>query len=208
MKLRSVLISTLGVAALAQFASPASAVTLINEDFGSGIPDGYNLPVGTTVGSFTVSDPTGTNPSGNIDLIGNGGGFDFYPGNGNYIDLNGNTPGAISSSTVTLLGNNTLTFLLGANGSGSADIFFGGVQIGSVTAGGGGSLTPQTINFGGTQAGALSFVSAGGTFGGVVLDNIQLDSTAVPEPEAFPGLLLFAGGAVMLRRKQLAKKAK
>ena len=75
--------SAFGVVALAQFATPASAITLFNETFGTGNPDQFNIGVGGTVGSnFKVT-------AGNVDLIGNNGTFDLYPGNGNYIDLNG-----------------------------------------------------------------------------------------------------------------------
>ena len=201
MNLRSLLASTVGIAALTQFASPVGAVTLINENFNAAT-QGVNLTGALTGSVFSVS-------AGNVDVIGTNS-FDIYPGNGNYIDLNGSTSGTIVSSNVTLLGTNTLTFDYGKNVVGSADIFFGGTKIGALTAPSGNTLIPQLpITFNGTQTGALSFVSTNAGVGGIVLDNIKLDSvaTSVPEPEAFPGLLLFAGGALMLRKKLAKSRA-
>lgn len=201
MKLRSVLISTLGVAALAQFASPAGAVSLINENFNAVTQGGS---VTGTVGAFTVSD-------GNVDVIGNGF-FDLYPGNGNYIDLNGNTGGTLTSTaSYTLDAGSTLSFDFGSNtNSGiptSTSVFFGGANIGTVNASPSATFSTFNYTFASAANGQLSFVSANAGFGGVVIDNVQL-ATAVPEPSEIPGMLLFAGGAFMLRRKYLAKKAK
>jgi hypothetical protein len=115
----------------------AQAAVLFTENFGSGLADQYGVASGN-VGGFTVT-------GGNVDLIGNGGVYDFYTGNGNYIDLNGSTGGTIASSAVTFNPGEsaTLTFDYGTNGAGtSANIFLGGVQIGSLTAPGGTSFTP------------------------------------------------------------------
>ncbi len=206
MKLRSVLISTLGVAALAQFASPAGAVSLINENFNA-VPQGLNQTgtlSGTSVGnSFTVGP-------GNVDVIGVGGPFDLYPTNGNYIDLNGNTGGTLTSSVFTVNPGGTLVFNYGSNGSAtSANVFFGGLTLPQVNANSGSTFSTYNYTFSSAATGALSFVSNNGGAGGVIIDNVRLDTpTAVPEPSEIPGMLLFAGGALMLRRKYLAKKAK
>ena len=203
MKLRSVLVSTLGIAALAQFASPAGAVSLINENFDAVTQGLKSSP--SAVGSFLTVN------TGNVEVIGPG--FaNFYPGNGNYVDLNGDTSGSLTSGPFSLDAGSTLSFDFAKNldigtPSPTANIFFGGTQIGMVN--GGSSFSPFNYTFLSAASGALVISSATpGTYG-VVIDNVKLDTaTAVPEPSAIPGMLLFAGGALMLRRKQIAKKAK
>ncbi len=196
-----------GVVALAQFATPASAVTLIDETFGSGTSDQFNIGVGNPVGSaFTVT-------GGNVDLIGDNGSFNLFPGNGNYIDLNGNTSGTITSiGSFSFAAGDTLnlSYDYGTNGAGGgANIFLGTTQIGV--------LSNVAVNsgffqgsFSSTQpfSGALSFVSTTPGFGGVVLDNIKLEqTTAVPEPFTIIGTLV--GGAAAIRtRKKLKAAAK
>jgi hypothetical protein len=195
----------LGGATLSQFATPASAAILFNETFGSSAPDQYDV-TGAVGSNFTVT-------GGNIDLIGEGGGYDFYTGNGKYIDLNGNTGGTISSSIFNFAPGETgtVTFNYGTNGSGtSAEVFFGGVSLGTVFAPTTpGSFATATFNINSTS-GALSFVGNGNTgFGGIVLDNIQLSSnttTSVPEPSDFVGTAFAFGSVVLLKRKMSKKK--
>jgi hypothetical protein len=202
MKLRSVMTSAFGVVALTQFASPASAAILFNETFGGSAPDQYNV-IGAVGSNFTVT-------GGNIDLIGEAGGYDFYPGNGKYIDLNGNTGGTITSSIFNFTPGETgtVTFNYGTNGTGtSAEVFFGGVSLGTVFAPTDGLLATATFNLNSTS-GALSFVGNGNTGArGIVLDNIQLSSnpSEVPEPSDFVGTA-FAFGSVVLLKRNLSKK--
>ena len=203
MKLRSLLVSTLGVAALAQFASPAGAVSLINENFDT-VSQGLKSSPSAVGSFFTVT-------TGNVEVVGPG--FaDFYPGNGNYVDLNGTTSGSLTSDPFSLNAGSTLSFDFAKNldigtPSPTANIFFGGTQIGTVN--GESSFSPFNYTFLSAASGTLVISSATpGTYG-VIIDNVKLDTaTAVPEPSAIPGMLLFAGGALMLRRKQIAKKAK
>jgi hypothetical protein len=194
-----------GMAAFTQFDSPASAAVLINENFGSGLPDIYDLPVTGTVGAFTVS-------SGNIDLVGTS--FNNYPGNGNYIDLNGSIAGTITSTSSFTFNpgdSATLSFDYGANGSGGANIFLGTTLIGSISAvySSGSPLTLQTFNITTPTDGALSFVASTPGNGGIILDNIQFSSNttaaSVPEPSDMLGTVLAVGSIVMLKRK-LTKK--
>jgi hypothetical protein len=193
MKLSSVLTSALGVAALSQFAAPAHAVNLIDENFGTSAPDQYDI---TSAGAFTAT-------TGNVDLIGEGGGYNFYTGNGKYIDLNGNTAGDISSSIFTLSSAGTLSFDYGANGAGSFDVFFGTTPL---------TLTPLSATQSGTftsystavaaGTGAVRFVSRTPGSGGAILDNIVLnDPTSVPEPSDLMGTVFALGSVVALKRK-------
>jgi hypothetical protein len=207
MKLRSLMVSAFGVAALAQFATPASAITLLSENFDASKPDQLNIGVGNTVGStFKVT-------AGNVDLIGSGGSFNFYPSNGSYIDLNGNTSGTITSigSFSFAAGDKlNLSYNYGTNGAGgAANIFLGTTQIGVIN-----NVAVGSSFFSGsytsTQAfsGALSFVSTTPGSGGIVLDNITLDkTTAVPEPFTIIGTLI-GGTAAIRTRKKLKAAAK
>jgi hypothetical protein len=192
MKLSSVLTSALGVAVLSQFAAPAHAVNLIDENFGtSALDDEFNIS--TSVGAFTVT-------SGNIDLIGAGGGYDFYTGKGKYIDLNGNTAGAISSSSFTLAAPGTLSFDYGANGAGDFDVFFGDALLVSLSAVQSSTFTNYSTAVSG--AGAVKFVSKTPGAGGAIIDNVVLTgSAAVPEPSDFMGTVFALGSVVALKRK-------
>jgi hypothetical protein len=210
MNLRSVLASTCGVVLLTQFASPAGAVSLVDENFDSATS---SYAPTTTIPSFTVT-------SGDVDVVGPTGAplsdTVLYGGNGygNYIDLNGSQAGTIKSNTFTFNAGDvvTLSFDYGANGNGrSADISLGSFNFNLTGVDQGSTFQnfTQTFTVGSTFSDALTFASTNLGTGGVVLDNIKLDAVAaVPEPEAFPGMLLFAGGALMLRRKQLARNTK
>mgnify|MGYP001018568894 CR=1 FL=1 len=97
----------LGVAVLALGLSApvaANASTVFFDDFNSNAADQLN---GT---------PSGwSNTSGIADIIGAGGGFDWYPGNGSYLDLDGSR-GALGQDTTLVtnsmfnLGPGTYTF--------------------------------------------------------------------------------------------------
>jgi hypothetical protein len=199
MNLRSLLAATFGAAFLMQVAAPASAITLINENFNSA----------TTANNLTSGIPSFNVTSGNVDVLG--------ARTNKRINLNGNQAGTLTSSVFNFNPNNlfTLSFDFGNNGSGTknADIFIGSSKIASFLSDTGepdSDSFSRNFQFSTPISGALSFVStsAGGT--GVIIDNVQLSSTptAVPEPTAIPGLVLFGGAAVVLRRKQLARNAK
>ncbi len=199
MKLSSVLTSALGVAVLSQFAAPAHAVNFINENFGTSVdPDQFNT---TTAGVFTAT-------TGNVDLIGDGGNYDFYPGNGKYIDLNGNTKGDISSSIFTLAAPGTLSFDYGANGAGDFNVYFGNtlLTLTPISAVQGGALQNYSTSVA-AGSGAVRFESLTTGFGGAVLDNIVLSApdsftaAAVPEPSDFVGTVFALGSVVALKRK-------
>ena len=92
----------LAAAALAcVFALPAHAVPVIySDDFNSNAADQLNgTPAGWTL--------TG----GIVDIIGAGGSFDWYPGNGSYIDLDGSNGSLGQVSTIT--SNTILNFVNG-----------------------------------------------------------------------------------------------
>jgi hypothetical protein len=211
MNLRSLLASTFGAVLLAQIAAPASAITLISETFDNATL-GRNRSTG--IPSFNVA-------SGNVDVLGPGL-SDRYPDNGNYIDLNGNTKGKLTSNIFSFNTGDqvTLSFDYGANGNRrNANVSLGSLFTPFQITDSRNPLDPifqtytNTFTVNSAFNGALSFASNNIGFNGIILDNVSLSTisstpTAVPEPTAIPGLVLFGGAALMLRRKQLAKNAK
>jgi PEP-CTERM motif len=191
-------------------ALPAHAA-LINENFNS-VAQGTNA--GSVGPNFTVT-------SGAVDVIGTGF-FDFYPGNGNYVDLDGSMLllGTIGSASFGP-GSYHLTFDVGSYtynhqyitedikvALGNYSLTFTPSVDSSVTPGA--PFEHVVLDFTTTSAGALSFaainpVNAGqGTNVGPILDNVVL--TAVPEPSTWAMMILgfFGVGFMAYRRKSSA----
>jgi hypothetical protein len=152
--------------------------------------------------------------SGSVDLIGTGF-FDFYPGHGNYVDMDGTTPGLtpagqITTKTAFAAGNYTLSFLLGGSTRGDSNTVQ--VQLGdfstSYTLASSDPLTLE-INIFTSTGGNLSFtnLNTADNFG-LILDDVSL-STNTPVPEPVTLSLFGAGlaGAAALRRRKKAKQA-
>lgn len=210
MLLRSLSATALGTALLLQIATPSGAATLINENFNSVAPA---LAVTSGVPSFTVT-------SNDVDLLGSNL-FDFYPGNGTYIDLSGNNAGAITSTDSFSFNPGdvvTLSFSYGANGNGrSANVSLGSIFSDVVSTSQDTSASPAFLTFNQTftvQSGttaSLVFTSLSPGNGGILLDNVSLTTSPapVPEPVMLPALLTLGvfGGALVLRRKQVSEQA-
>jgi hypothetical protein len=218
MKLLSLLAGACGISFIAQIANPAGAVSLIDENF-SNVSQSLNSTVSTS--NFSITN-------GNIDVIGSipGLSYDFYPGNGNYIDLNGNTRGTIASSIFDFNAGDlvNLSFNYGANGLDKSAIFsLGSLFTPIAITASENIVSPQPLgifnNTFQTYSGsfvvasdfsnALTFTSTNDGFGGIILDNIVLSKTAtsVPEPSTIPGLLLFVGTVAILKRQRSIDKA-
>lgn len=190
-------------AALLVSATAAQGQVVFSDTF-----DAENGGVGAfnynTFANWTVSN-------GAVDLIGNGA-FDFYPGNGLYVDLDGTQFDAatFTSTSVNLLpGPYTLSFLLGVNTTGGTFNNFMTVSVGNAyseqfsDANMGLPPTFATIqrNFVVAIPGPYSIVfdHAGGDNFGLIIDNVTL--TRVPEPSC--GILLgAASAAIALRRRR------
>ena len=150
-----------------------------------------------------------------VDLIGNGS-FDFFPGNGLYVDLNGAAPGQITSKTAYAFSAGdvvNLGFTLAGAGDASnpsVTVALGSLFSQTFTRTQGQAFTPFSTSFvvGSDTNSALTFTSAGGTNGGLLLDNVSLASTsaAVPEPSDLAGTA-FAFGSVVLLKRKFGKKA-
>lgn len=107
------------------FISPAQAATVFSDNFNANTADQLNgVPLGWSL------------ELGVVDIIGLGGGYDWYPTNGRYIDLDGSigATGQLSalltnSSFNLAAGTYTLSFDYGINHNdgGDSDLIFAGI---------------------------------------------------------------------------------
>jgi hypothetical protein len=198
---RAALVAALGLAPLA-----GHATVLFSDNF-----DAENGGVGAlnynALSNWIVSD-------GTVDLIGNGF-FDFYPGNGLFIDLDGSTGDAGTMTTGTtfslLPGTYRLSFLLGNNGNGpnSFDVSVGSVFTESFSKTGTDLETVvRVFNVGSATSGQIVFAHLGGDNYGAVLDDVKFEALrVVPEPSTYAISLLglgLAGAAVARGRRRAA----
>ena len=185
-------------------AGPAGAATVFSDNF-NGETQGAN----GSLSNWNVSN-------GTIDVIGTGF-FNFYPGNGNYLDLDGSTNNAGRIETklplaLTIGQTYTLSFSYGRNG-GSFESMTYGVTGGNLSElftlqqGGTVPFSSFSIDFVATSgSGNIFFDHAGGDQQGIVLDNVLLasvDTAVVPVPAALPLMLtgLIGLGAIARRRR-------
>lgn len=147
---------------------------------------------------------------GTVDLIGNGF-FDFYPGNGLYVDLDGSTstPGTMTTlNTLGLVAGELyrITFDLGGSarndGSNSVDL---SVTIGqyneTFTLANNAPLATVTRYFTASADGNLVFAGTGvGDNQGLILDNIEVTLVPLPNGVALGALGLGVTGLVARRR--------
>lgn len=176
---------TLLAAILAAGASAAQSQTVFTDNFDN---DTLGANVTSFTGGWTVTD-------GTVDVVGPGY-FDFLPGHGRYVDLDGSTRDAgVFTKTLTLTGGTTYTasFLLAGSQRNFTEIV--DVSFGTTTATytfaptdpfGTKSLTFTPLSTGSVS---LSFANRGGDLEGALLDNVTI--TAVPEPETYA--LMLAG---------------
>jgi MYXO-CTERM domain-containing protein len=104
-----------GVIASSSFVQNAVAGPLFFDNFNSDTPGLNTTPAGWSL------------TQGSVDIIGGSFGFNYYPGNGYYIDLNGSTYqyGGIRPDQIFLPGTYLVTFNLGSSVGGE-----GGVDAG------------------------------------------------------------------------------
>lgn len=147
--------------------------------------------------------------NGTVDLIGNGS-WDYYPGNGLYVDLDGSTgdAGKMTSRNFTLApGNYEMNFTLRGSKVGSVtDSLYVSVEVGLVmqhliilgpTDPFSYYIAPFTVST--AQDAYIVFDHLGGDNIGIILDDVRLTSvsngSAVPEPST---LLLLGSGLLGL----------
>jgi len=145
---------------------------------------------------------------GTVDIIGANDFYDFIPGSGRYIDLDGSTrdAGVLSRSFAVTSGlRYTATFELAGNHRNSP-VESVAVNFGSAASayslGQSAGWTAYSLTFVAANSGmaGLSFSNAGGDNIGMLLDNVNV--TAVPEPGTYALMLagLAAVGFVARRR--------
>jgi hypothetical protein len=191
-----------------------SASTIFSDNF-----DSENLGLNyTSFANWTVSD-------GSVDLIGQPNFFNFIPGNGRYVDLDGSSgnAGKLTSTLLTLTGgqdyvlsfdlagshrpgtNNTVTYGIDIDGNGSLD--FSNSQ--TLTRNSPFSVFNLAFTVSASTSNAkIVFDHAGGDNRGLLLDNVALDTSSdipqVPVPAAvwLFGSALF--GFLAATRRKLA----
>ncbi len=185
---------TLGCA----LAAPAHSAVLFSDDF-----DSYSYALNATNfgGNWTVTN-------GTVDVIGNGN-FDFYPGNGMYIDLDGssNQPGEFASTALSLnAGTYTLAFTLSGSARGednSVDVSFGSYTE-SFTFASSDPITTytRTVSFAANSLASVVFKNGGNDNMGALLYNVSV--SAVPEVETQAMILAGLGLMSLIVRRRKA----
>lgn len=165
-------------------AAQANAITIFSDDFNSEGPvDTFNY---TGFANWTVAP-------GTVDLIGAGGAYDLFPGNGLYVDLDGSTgvAGTMTSIGIGVTpGNYVLSFMLGGNArSAPNDTVNVSVDTGFAAQGyslaSSDPLALQTIPFvvGSATTINLVFANLGGDNTGAILDNVTLERLESSKPD-------------------------
>ena len=152
---------------------------------------------------------------GTVDLIGNGY-FDFLPGNGLYVDMDGSTGNAgrmLSSTAIAITAGTTYTLSYqlagnrrnGANETVQVQVNFGSLVNETISLGQSAPFTTFTNTFTAISSGmlSLSFEGFGGDNIGMLLDNVVLESK-VPEPGTLALLGLGLVGLGLGRRRKAA----
>jgi hypothetical protein len=145
---------------------------------------------------------------GTVDIHGVGGIYDFIPGNGSYVDLDGTSlSSGLLSHNVNLVGNMTYTLSFDLAGSHRGSEETVNVNFGSTSASyllnSTAPFTTFTLNFtpGSDGSYSFSYLNEGGDNFGALLDNVSV--SAIPEPESYVMLLAGLGlmGFLARRRK-------
>lgn len=178
------------------------------------LSDNFNLDGPGTLNWSGDSVFKSTSPPGSVDLIPVGSQYDFQPGNGFYVDLDGTTgdghnpAGQLTSVQSIGPGTYTLTFDLAGNLRG-ATAQTTTISLGSWST----TVAPAntqpfqlySYTFTTTTAASLVFTENGPSDQqGNLLDNVNL-TAGVPEPAAWGMMILglFTVGGVLRNRKKL-----
>jgi hypothetical protein len=157
--------------------------------------------------------------AGSVDLIGNGN-FDFLPGNGLYVDLDGSTnqAGTMVSAPLNLAaGTYDFQFDLAGSQRGPTEPVTASVssglasQVYSFPSDQGFTLESMPFVLNSPQTLTLSFSEVGTSNMGMLLDNVSLtqitqETAAAPLPSTLAGGLILMSGLMVMRihRRRLA----
>ena len=191
-------IRNLVLATLVAFGGAAQAAPVFSDDFNANATALNAVPSGWTVSGGTV------------DIIGNGY-FDFIPGSGAYVDLDGSSgaAGLLSrsfslSSGVTYVASLQLAGNQRDAATESVSVNFGGTSA-SYSLPQSAGWTAYSLFFTPSSGGSfsISFANTGGDNVGMLLDNVSV--AAVPEPGTWALLaaglgMIFASGRRRLSR--------
>lgn len=195
--------------ALLSNASQSRAAVIFSDDFNSengGVANAATLNY-TGFANWTVT-------SGSVDLIGNGY-FDFYPGNGLYVDLHGSTqqPGSITTTQIFAPGIYNVSVLIGGNARGDVpktSELTAGPFVGILTLNSSDPLglapTGNIAIYSPWQLIIADLADTGNQNIGNVIDNVSIDRVgAIPEPSTWAMMVLgFAGLGFMTYRRRRA----
>lgn len=188
--------------------SPAFGDVVFSDNFAT---ENGGVPIlGTqTLSKFNVL-------AGNVDLIGSSNGqssYDFYPGHGLYLDLDGTGCAGCNNATLATKqvfgpGSYSLSFLLGNNPGGGSTINTLAVSLGSFsqsfTTTNPMPFTPELLNFTTATGGSLMFVQGGPSDQqGSILGDITLTQTPEPSSYMLLGLAILGTAVLQVRNRRL-----
>jgi hypothetical protein len=143
---------------------------------------------------------------GTVDLIGQGSSWDYYPGHGLYVDLDGSTSNAGTMTTKTAfgIGQYTLQFDLGGcyvrNENNTVTVSLGDYSENIVMSRYDKLTTfTRSVYISSPSSMNLSFNNAGGDNVGLILDNVKLSSVPEPATMALVGIGIVG---LLARRKK------
>jgi hypothetical protein len=184
-----------------------AGIVVFSDNFDSTTTQSLNQ---TAFNNWTVT-------SGSVDVIGDGGPYDYFPSqvNGNYVDLDGSTgqPGQLTTQKIFSAGTYLVSFDLAGSqgGSGNVDpsdhttqvLFSFGGTTQSLTLNPSSLWAPYSFWFTTIAPGQLSFkdLPGGNNNVGNLLDNVSV--SAVPEPSTWVMMVLgfFGLGLIAYRRR-------
>ena len=191
--------------------SGASAGIVFSDNF-----DSYVGGLNWNPAAETPSAPWVAPPPGTVDLIGAGIGWDYFPGNGRYVDLNGSNgvQGTLQTVMSFAPGWYTVSFALGGNMVGpnygdlapkTTTISLGDWSVSETLAYNAG-LTPYSFTFHTNLSGPLTFTMGDeapawpNLYIGNILDDVQV--AAIPEPSSWALLIVgFMGVGFLAYRR-------